>query len=187
MTLLALLALPSVLAADEDVGSVGASEAASDQPNAIVAAEAIALTNAWTAGAEQTGSVRARSAFGSKLAWSLYQQAGMRHGLSPALLNALHAVESSVASDGCLANLEGSGATGPFQFMPATFRAYGVDGNEDGRADPCNVVDALFSAARYLEVLGADGDLSSTGTLRALQRYGTDADRVVTLALRIQA
>ncbi len=185
MMLLALVALPPVLAADEDVGSMGASEAASVQTNASAADVAPTLTNAGTSGAEQTAGTRARPAFGSKLAWSLYEQAGARHGLSPAMLNALHAVESSAAGDGCIANLEGSGATGPFQFMPATFRAYGVDASEDGRADACNVVDALFSAARYLELLGADADPSSTRTLRALRRYGTDADRVVTLALMV--
>ena len=101
------------------------------------------------------------------------------------MLRALHNVESSAASDGCLANLDGSGAIGPFQFMPATFRAYGLDANADGRLDACNVVDALFSAARYLQVLGADADAASTGTQRALKRYGTDAGRVAALALAV--
>ena len=61
-------------------------------------------------------------------------RAATKYGLSPFLLRALHQVESSGVGDGCLANLQGSGATGPLQFMPATFRAYGVDGDGDGSA-----------------------------------------------------
>ena len=45
------------------------------------------------------------------------------------------------------------------QFMPATWKAYGVDGNKDGLADPYNPVDAIFAAARYLKAAGADKDL----------------------------
>ena len=45
------------------------------------------------------------------------------------------------------------------QFMPATWEAYGVDGNKDGLADPYSPVDAIFAAARYLKAAGADKDL----------------------------
>ncbi len=43
--------------------------------------------------------------------------------------------------------------------MPATWDAYGVDGNRDGKMDPYNPVDAIFAAARYLKAAGADRDL----------------------------
>ena len=43
--------------------------------------------------------------------------------------------------------------------MPASWRAYGVDANEDGRKDPYNPVDAIFAAARYLKAAGAEEDL----------------------------
>ena len=45
------------------------------------------------------------------------------------------------------------------QFMPATWKAYGVDGNKDGLMDPYNPVDAIFAAARYLKAAGADTDI----------------------------
>ena len=43
--------------------------------------------------------------------------------------------------------------------MPASWEAYGVDGNQDGLADPYNPVDAIFAAARYLKAAGADKDI----------------------------
>ena len=43
--------------------------------------------------------------------------------------------------------------------MPASWDAYGVDGNQDGLKDPYNPVDAIFAAARYLKAAGADTDL----------------------------
>lgn len=110
-----------------------------------------------------------------------YGQAAADYGVSDHLLRALHHVESNAAPDGCVANLEGSGAIGPFQFKPATFGQYGVDANHDGIRDQCSFADALFSAARYLRALGAD-DLDSPATRVALARYGTDPDRVLVLA-----
>ena len=34
---------------------------------------------------------------------------------------------------------------------PSTWEMYGVDGNQDGKQDPYNPVDAIFAAARYLQ------------------------------------
>ena len=45
------------------------------------------------------------------------------------------------------------------QFMPASWKSYGVDGNQDGLMDPYNPVDAIFAAARYLKAAGADTDI----------------------------
>src|SRR3954453_9410675 len=45
------------------------------------------------------------------------------------------------------------------QFMPATWKLYGVDANKDGKRDPYNPVDAVFSAARYLKAAGAQDNL----------------------------
>jgi membrane-bound lytic murein transglycosylase B len=41
-------------------------------------------------------------------------------------------------------------AVGPMQFIPSTWRRYGVDGNGDGVANPNNIYDAAATAARYL-------------------------------------
>jgi murein DD-endopeptidase MepM/ murein hydrolase activator NlpD len=42
--------------------------------------------------------------------------------------------------------------------MPATWAAYGVDGNRDGRRDVMDPEDAIPGAARYLKASGAPGD-----------------------------
>ena len=51
-----------------------------------------------------------------------------------------------------------AGAVGWTQFMPATWRRYGVDADGDGRRDPDNPADAIFAAARYLGASGAPAD-----------------------------
>jgi hypothetical protein len=45
------------------------------------------------------------------------------------------------------------------QFLPSTWKQWGVDSNGDGVADPYNPVDAIFSAARYLHAAGASKNL----------------------------
>ncbi|MFT6067245.1 MAG: lytic murein transglycosylase [Methylophilaceae bacterium] len=57
-------------------------------------------------------------------------------------------------------NIEGmrgswAGAMGHMQFMPSTFMAYAVDGNDDARIDIWNALpDAFASAANYLSSIG---------------------------------
>lgn len=46
------------------------------------------------------------------------------------------------------------GASGPFQFMPGTWDAYKVDGNNDGKTDIQNIYDATYSAANFLNKSG---------------------------------
>ncbi|MER6993112.1 lytic transglycosylase domain-containing protein [Saccharopolyspora hirsuta] len=47
-------------------------------------------------------------------------------------------------------------AVGPMQFIPATWRRHGADGNGDGIPDPHNVFDAALAAGRYLCAAGTD-------------------------------
>jgi murein DD-endopeptidase MepM/ murein hydrolase activator NlpD len=56
-------------------------------------------------------------------------------------------------------NVSTAGAVGWMQFLPSSWKLYGVDANRDGRKDPYNPVDAIFAAARYLKAAGAEKDL----------------------------
>jgi hypothetical protein len=92
----------------------------------------------------------------------LYQQAaGSCSGLSWTVLAAIGQIESD---HGRNVGPSSAGALGPMQFMPATWRSYGVDGDGDGKADIMDPFDAVPTAARYLCANGAGrggGSLSS--------------------------
>ncbi len=86
----------------------------------------------------------------------LYIAASNKYGLGelgPQTLAAINRIETDF---GRLNKVTSSaGAVGWMQFMPATWDAYGVDGDGDGRADPYNPKDAIHSAANYLKAAGA--------------------------------
>ncbi|GAA3128357.1 hypothetical protein GCM10010466_18860 [Planomonospora alba] len=73
-------------------------------------------------------------------------------GLSWTVLAAIGQVESSHGRNN---GPSSAGALGPMQFMPATWKAYGVDGDGDGVRDIWNPYDAVPSAANYLCANGA--------------------------------
>ncbi|ART68478.1 hypothetical protein BTO20_07700 [Mycobacterium dioxanotrophicus] len=61
-------------------------------------------------------------------------------------------------------------AMGPMQFIPETWRLFGVDGNNDGKVSPDNFDDAALSAAGYLCWNGKN--LSTPrGWMKALRAY----------------
>ena len=73
----------------------------------------------------------------------------------PSILAAIHKVESNFGAN---QGPSSAGAVGHMQFMPGTWRAYGVDANGDGEKDPSNAEDAIYAAANYLHASGAPGD-----------------------------
>jgi murein DD-endopeptidase MepM/ murein hydrolase activator NlpD len=88
---------------------------------------------------------------------SIYQAAGVEYGVRWEVLAAINEIETDYGRN---LNVSSAGAVGWMQFMPATWRAYGVDANGDRKKDPYNPVDAIFAAARYLRAAGADRDLA---------------------------
>jgi murein DD-endopeptidase MepM/ murein hydrolase activator NlpD len=86
----------------------------------------------------------------------IYQAAGMEYGIRWEILAAINEIETDYGRN---LNVSSAGALGWMQFMPPTWKAYGVDANRDGRKDPYNPVDAIFAAARYLKASGAATDL----------------------------
>ncbi|KAB7708205.1 hypothetical protein F9802_05750 [Bacillus aerolatus] len=118
----------------------------------------------------------------------VYEAAEKEYGVPWELLAAHHRVETKFSKMDPM--LSPVGAEGHLQFMPCTFvgwshptcsglgkgdipaeektdpavikkyGGYGVDANGDGKADPYNLEDAVFSAAAYLKANGAaDGEL----------------------------
>jgi membrane-bound lytic murein transglycosylase B len=88
---------------------------------------------------------------------SYYRAAQRRFGVRWSLLAAVNFVETAFNK---LRNESATGAQGPMQFMPATWRAYGLGGNVH---DPH---DAILGAANYLHANGAPRD-----NARALYHY----------------
>ncbi len=86
----------------------------------------------------------------------IYQAAGTEYGIRWEVLAAINEIETDYGRN---LNVSSAGALGWMQFMPATWRAYGVDANGDRRKDPYNPVDAIFAAARYLKASGGHEDL----------------------------
>jgi len=99
-----------------------------------------------------------------------YAAAERRFGIHWSVLAAINFVESAF---GRVRSASESGALGPMQFMPATWRAYGLGGDVH---DPG---DAILAAANYLDRSGGSADLDralyaynhSTAYVRAIRRF----------------
>ncbi len=85
----------------------------------------------------------------------IYQAAGTQYGVRWEVLAAINEIETDYGRN---LNVSTAGAVGWMQFLPSTWRAYGVDANKDGKRDPYNPVDAIFGAARYLKAAGYGQD-----------------------------
>ena len=88
----------------------------------------------------------------------IYQAAGIQYGVRWEVLAAINEIETDYGRN---LSVSSAGAVGWMQFLPSSWKRYGVDANNDGRKDPYNPVDAIFSAARYLRAAGAASDIRS--------------------------
>jgi len=86
----------------------------------------------------------------------IYQAAGIEYGIRWEILAAINEIETDYGRN---LNVSSAGALGWMQFMPATWKRYGTDANNDRKRDPYNPVDAIFAAARYLKAAGAQQDI----------------------------
>jgi transglycosylase-like protein with SLT domain/peptidase M23-like protein len=86
----------------------------------------------------------------------IYQAAGTQYGIRWEILAAINEIETDYGRN---LNVSSAGALGWMQFMPSTWRMYGVDANRDRKKDPYNPVDAIFAAARYLKAAGYGHDV----------------------------
>ena len=91
----------------------------------------------------------------------LFQQAGEKHGVDPAILKAIASVESDFRPDAVGPRTRSGQAKGMMQFIPATAKAYGLE-------DPFNPEQSVDAAARLMKDLlrQFNGDVGS-----ALEAY----------------
>jgi len=128
---------------------------------------------------------------------ALYQQAGQEYGIAWEILAGIGTVESDNGQSdapGAHSGANSAGAAGPMQFgiggaagntwggtpvHPASEQTggYGIDGDHDGVVDVYDPGDAIPSAARYLVLHGAPGDMQA-----ALLAYN-HSEAYVTLVL----
>lgn len=131
----------------------------------------------------------------------IYKAAAEKYGVPWNLLAAHHRIETTFSTISPM--ISPVGAIGHMQFMPLTwigwsypgdrlgnanipepiltspamikkYGGYGTDGDGDGKADPMNLTDAVFSAAKYLAANGA-----ASGNLRkAVYAYNHSAEYV---------
>lgn len=81
----------------------------------------------------------------------LYHAAGAKYHVPWAVLAGINRVETDFGRD---LSVSSAGAIGWMQFEPSTWTEYGVDADGDGKKDPYDPVDAIFSAANYLSASG---------------------------------
>ena len=84
------------------------------------------------------------------------QQVSLQTGIPWQIFAAIAKVESDFGRNMATSS---AGAIGYGQFMPATWAAYGTDGNGDGIADPYDFRDVIPAMARYLLANGAPADM----------------------------
>jgi len=108
----------------------------------------------------------------------IYQAAGIQYNVPWQVLAAINEIETDYGRN---LSVSTAGAVGWMQFLPSTWKRWGLDANGDGIADPYNPADAIFSAARYLHAAGA-----STSIPNAIFAYNHAWWYVQSVMLRAQ-
>lgn len=114
---------------------------------------------------------------------ALYKRAAARYRLDWRVLAAVGELESGHGTSplpGVRHGTNAAGAAGPMQFTAASWRAYGMDADGDGRADPYDPADAIPAAAAFLRSHGAPADWRRA--LSAYNRQPGYADAVLSRA-----
>ena len=106
----------------------------------------------------------------------IYQAAGIQYDVPWQVLAAINEIETDYGRN---LSVSSAGAVGWMQFLPSTWKVWGVDATGSGYADPYNPVDAIFAAARYLHAAGASRSLS-----RAIFAYNHASWYVQSVLLR---
>jgi hypothetical protein len=109
---------------------------------------------------------------------SIYQAAAAAYGIPWQTLAAINEVETDYGTN---LNVSSAGAIGWMQFLPSTWRRYGVDASASGAQDPYNAADAIFAAARYLAAAGGRHNLPG-----AIFAYNHSRAYVQSVLLRAQ-
>ena len=100
----------------------------------------------------------------------IYHAAGAKYHVPWAILAGINRVETDFGRN---LSVSSAGAIGWMQFEPATWAAYGIDADGDGKTDPYDPVDAIFSAANYLSANDA-----KTHPYQAIFQYNHSSDYV---------
>lgn len=123
----------------------------------------------------------------------LYQEAGAKYNVPWNLIAGVHRVETVFSTN---VSTSSAGAIGHMQFMPQTwvgwnyssstnisnkvlinpkmiakYGGFGTDADGDGKADPYNIKDAIFSAAKYLASNGTNSGKQPFNAKDALFGY----------------
>ncbi|HSX01214.1 MAG TPA: lytic transglycosylase domain-containing protein [Candidatus Saccharimonas sp.] len=142
----------SVMLADWAKHTIGTSASSSHPATATLASEHAAIILPSDTSVSQAATQLSAAGLDPAYA-SLYLGVQAQTGTPWQLLAAVH--ETETHQSGNTSRTSPAGATGPMQFLPATFRTYALDGDGDGHAVITNVNDAVLTAGRYLAAGGA--------------------------------
>jgi hypothetical protein len=111
----------------------------------------------------------------------IYKAAGRKYHIPWRVLAAINSIETDYGRN---MHTSGAGAIGWMQFMPSTWKEYGVSVLSRKMPNPYDPQDAIFSAARYLAANGARHNIRSA--IFAYNHAEWYVDEVLALSTTIQ-